>query len=338
MKNFKFFLIATVAFVLLVVLLQPLFIPKYISAIRDGALIAEYYNSTKAHEVIFLGDCEVYENISPVTLFEEYGITSYIRGGPQQLIWQSYYLLEDVFRYESPRVVVFNVLAMKYGEPQSEPYNRLNLDGMSLSWSKLGAVRASMMEGEDLLSYLLPILRYHERWKELTQEDINYYFRQEIVGYNGFLMHTDVKPVTVIPEAPRLTDYTLSERCWEYLDKMRKLCGENNTELVLIKAPTIWPPWYEQWEEQIKAYAFKHGLKYINYLKRIDDLGIDFNADTYDGGLHLNVYGAEKFSRGLGDYLIENFELNDYRNDPQIQAEWSVILARYNSEKEKEND
>lgn len=30
--------------------------------------------------MIFIGDCELYENISPVTLWEEYGINSYIRG------------------------------------------------------------------------------------------------------------------------------------------------------------------------------------------------------------------------------------------------------------------
>ena len=84
------------------------------------------------NDVIFIGDCEVYENISPVTLWQEYGITSYIRGSAQQLIWQSYYLLEETLRYETPKVVVFNVLSMKYNEPQNEAYNRMTVDGMKL--------------------------------------------------------------------------------------------------------------------------------------------------------------------------------------------------------------
>ena len=49
---------------------------------------------------------------------EKYGITSYIRGSAQQLVWQSYYLLEETLKYEKPKVVVFNVLAMKYNEPK----------------------------------------------------------------------------------------------------------------------------------------------------------------------------------------------------------------------------
>lgn len=96
--------------------------PKNNDPVERG-LIGEYYDEADAgneHQVVFVGDCEVYESFVPPMLFEEYGITSYIRGSAQQLIWQSYYLLEEVFEYESPEVVVFNVLSMKYGEPQRE--------------------------------------------------------------------------------------------------------------------------------------------------------------------------------------------------------------------------
>ena len=58
---------------------QALLMPKYMSNVKEGALIAEYYKAPKNNDVIFIGDCEVYENISPVTLWQEYGITSYPR-------------------------------------------------------------------------------------------------------------------------------------------------------------------------------------------------------------------------------------------------------------------
>ncbi len=38
--------------------------PKYASSVYEGALIREYYDEVKDHDVIFIGDCEVYENIS----------------------------------------------------------------------------------------------------------------------------------------------------------------------------------------------------------------------------------------------------------------------------------
>ena len=61
-------------------------------------MTAEYYDETLDHDVLFVGDCELYENISPIKLWQDHGITSYIRGSAQQLVWQSYYLLEDALK------------------------------------------------------------------------------------------------------------------------------------------------------------------------------------------------------------------------------------------------
>ena len=105
--------------VLILGLVQALLMPKYMTESPEGAIIAEYYDYAGNNDVVFIGDCEVYENFSPITLWEENGITSCIRGSAQQLIWQSYYLMEETFRYETPEVMVFNVLSMKYGSPAS---------------------------------------------------------------------------------------------------------------------------------------------------------------------------------------------------------------------------
>ena len=47
---------------------------------REGHLLCGYYDVSDPHDVIFVGDCEIYEGFVPATLFEEYGITSYVRG------------------------------------------------------------------------------------------------------------------------------------------------------------------------------------------------------------------------------------------------------------------
>ena len=47
-------------------LLQALLVPKYMDQSKEGALIAEYYDNVGNNDVIFIGDCEVYENFSPL--------------------------------------------------------------------------------------------------------------------------------------------------------------------------------------------------------------------------------------------------------------------------------
>ena len=310
-------------------LLQRLLMPKYMGDIVEGALISEYYKETTDHDVIFVGDCEVYENFSPITMWEDYGITSYIRGSAQQLIWQSYYLLEETLEYEKPEVVVFNVLSMKYDTPQKEAYNRMTLDGMKWSKSKVDDIRASMMEDEEFADYVFPILRYHSRWQELTSDDFKYLFTRRPVSQSGYYMRIDVKPAQTFPKPKKLANYEFGENSWKYLEKMRKLCEEKGIQLILVKAPSLYPAWYDEWEDQIEEYAKTYELPYYNFLDLTEEVGIDFTKDTYDGGLHLNLSGAEKMGAYFGKILREEFQVPDRRNDEKIASVWAEKCAAY---------
>lgn len=313
-------------------LLQRLLMPKYVTGVVEGALIAEYYPEEKNHDVIFIGDCEVYENFSPQILWEEYGINSFIRGSAQQLIWQSYYLLEDTLRYETPKVVVFNVLSMKYNEPQKEAYNRMTLEGMKWSMSKVNAIKASVTDKEQFLDYVFPILRYHSRWSEIKGDDFKYMFDTKKVSHNGYYMRVDVKPAGTIPDPKPLADYRFGDNAYDYLDRMTALCKEKGIQLVLIKAPSLYPHWYDEWEEQMEEYAEENDLLYINFLDLIDEIGLDFQRDTYDGGLHLNLSGAEKLSRYFGTLLSEQTEVTDRRGEEGLQRIWAEKRKAYDDE------
>ena len=317
-------------------LLQRLLVPKYQTGIVEGSMIEEYYKDKSDHEVVFIGDCEIYENFSPITLWEEYGITSYMRGSAQQLIWNSYYLLEDTLRYETPEVVVFNVLSVKYNEPQSEAYNRMSIDGMKWSMSKVNNILASMTEEESFVEYVFPLLRYHGRWAELTKDDFKHLFSKELVTHNGYYMRVDTKPQGQFPTPTPLADYTLGENAMSYLQKMVDLCKEKGVELVLIKAPTEFPHWYDEWDKQIVTFAEENKVPYINYIPLQEEIGLDMSQDTYDAGLHLNTQGAEKMSKYFGAWLLENYELKDYRTDEKHVAIWKDKIDFYNEMKEQQ--
>ncbi len=312
--------------------LQRLLMPKYMTGILEGGMIEEYYDEDKDHDVIFIGDCEVYENFSPAVLWEEYGINSYIRGSAEQLPWQSYYLMEETLKYEKPDVIVFNVLAMEFNEPQKESYNRMTLDGMKWSKSKIDSINASMTEEENFIEYVFPILRYHSRWNQLSEDDFKYFWKKEDVTFNGYYMRVDVLPAENVPEGRPLADYSFGDNAYHYLDKMTELCEENGVELVLIKAPSLYPYWYDEWDQQMADYAREHNLKYYNFLETAEEIGLDFSQDTYDAGLHLNLSGAEKMSRYFGKILAEDCGLESRRGEEQLEKAWEQKLLDYNAE------
>jgi hypothetical protein len=388
--------------------MQRLVQPKYATDLIEGSYTSEYYKETQEHQVLMVGDCELYENFDPVTLWKNYGITSYIRGNAQQLTWQSYYLLKEALEKETPDVVVFNVLELKYDEPQKEEYNRLTLDNMKWSADKVKAIRASMTEDENFLDYLFPILRYHARITQLTDEDVTYFASAKQHTISGYYMRVDVSPYAIgewgdenyvgtytdqyleaaAAAADEVTDdeddgwsdeaddeddawsdeaddeddswsdeaddeddswsdeaddedadidldpdwtpantnedvEPLGDNAMHYLDLIRELCEEKGITLLLVKAPSVSPAWYDKWDAQITEYADTYRLDYLNYLPLVDEIGIDFATDTYDEGLHMNYSGAVKCADYLGQYLVQNYDLEDQRSDEAVAAVWA---------------
>ena len=394
--------------------LQRLVVPKYVSEFAEGGFTAEYYRETMGHQVLMVGDCELYDNFSPAVLWQKYGITSYIRGNAQQLTWQTYYMLREALERETPDVVVVNMLELIYNEPVREEYNRLALDEMRWSKDKLEAIRASGMSDEHILDYIFPLLRYHSRITQLTKDDFTYFTGTGNVQRTtaGYHMRVDVVPYEEdfteeefyeedieeeeefyeedieeeeefyeedaweeeesyeedIEEEPdeedteeesyiedaeeeeeefceeeeedfdeeadtswddEPEDFTFGSKAMTYMDQITQLCREKGIRLLLVKAPSLMPVWYDEWEEQARAYAEKNGLDYINFLDLADEIGIDYSEDTYDGGFHMNVTGAEKCADYLGKFLSEEYGLKDMRGDADTAAVWEEKINFY---------
>ncbi len=328
--------IIIIFFITLFAFLNRLVVPKYQTDLIEGHMIKEYYNEEKNHEVIFIGDCEVYANFSPIELYKNYGITSYIRGTSQQLIWQSYEILKETLKYEKPKVVIFNVNSMRYDKSVSEAYNRLTIDNMKWSKEKIDIINDSMMEEETFISYVFPIIRYHSRITELTKEDFDYFFKEDNITHNGFLINKNIKPYTNFPTERKLPTYKFSDANFDYLSKMAELCKENNITFILIKAPSIYPYWYDEYNNQIKQFALKNNIDYYNLKENVENIGIDYNTDTYDGGIHLNLTGATKLSKYFGKILSDKYNLTDYRSNKDVNSIYQEKILLYNDSIEKE--
>ncbi len=85
----------------------------------------------------------------------------------------------------------------------------------------------------------------------------------------------------------------------------------------------------------MKSYAEEHGLKYINFLEHTEEIGLDFSTDTYDAGLHLNLYGAVKLTDYFGAWLIEECDLGDRRGEEDLTQIWDDKLQKFYQQKEE---
>ena len=70
-------------------------------------------------------------------------------------------------------------------------------------------------------------------------------------------------------------------------------------------------------------------LEYINFIPLSEEIGIDWSADTYDEGMHLNVYGAEKLTDYFGKLLSEKYGFADRRGEAALASEWQTRVDNY---------
>lgn len=319
--------------VFLVVLLNFVFMPKYINENMDGRVVSEYYREKTDPDVIFLGSSTVYSGVSPVYMYEKYGFTSYVRASSSQPGWLSYCILKESLKYHVPKVVVLDIGFLKEADDYAEEVsNRKAFDYMRLSKTKIDGLNDAMADVEDIWDYIIPIFRYHSRWNDLGADDFKYALYKPDVTYNGFIMNKNVSTDELVHKSPEeIDDYTLGPRNEEYLIKIIELCRSNNINLMFMKVPSFDDKWKEMMENDLKRVADEYGIEYINYDRR--DIGFDWNQDSPDNGRHLNLFGAEKFSDVLGSDLTERFELGKSQNTDFVNNEWNKKAERYENDK-----
>jgi hypothetical protein len=79
---------------------------------------------------------------------------------------------------------------------------------------------------------------------------------------------------------------------------------------------------------QILNLLEAEGFQCLNfYTEKYDGsftLELDPENDFYNLN-HVNYYGAEKYTEVLADYLDENFDLPDRRNDEAVKKDWDGV-------------
>lgn len=345
MKNqIKIIIIKCICFVFIGVILfqvaTSILTPKWVKAAdnRMGKIMKGFYEEPKnSLDVIFMGNSDVYRGVSPITLWEEYGIASYNYVSSGQRMWTAYYMLMESLKYQKPKVIVLNMDSAFNETKSSESNYRKVFDNMKMSVNKIEAITAPVYKNKkkDILSYVFPIIRYHSRWAELEKEDFRYAFKKEAFAYKGMDVTTLVKPYTD-GTAYMNRDNSKDEikgNSLKYLQKIIKVCEENDITLVLLELPSA-DSWSKDRSEKTAEFAKLNNKEFFDMNLKLDEIGFDWTTDTADGGDHLNVYGAEKVSKFLGKVLQEQYNIPSRKEDERY-IEWNEAARIYHEDIKK---
>lgn len=321
----------------LIALFNLIMMPKYITENKDGRIIPEMYREKVSPDVLFIGSSVVYSGVVPAEMYKDYGYTSYVCATSSQTAWNSYWVLEEALNYYSPKLVVFDIGFLTVKEDYAEEVsNRKTYDYMRPTYEKYKGVSDAMAYGETVMSYALPVLRYHTRYTDLSLDDFKYSVYKPSVTYNGYIMNTLAS--TELPELlpmEQAEDVRLNTYNAQYLQNIITTCKENGIDLLLMKTPSYQSKWGPSFEEDIANVASANRLQYINFDAYSDIMGFDWMQDSPDSGRHLNLQGAQKFTYYLGNIIKDYYSVPDRRDDAKYKDIWDKKLDKYTEDMNK---
>lgn len=288
-----------------------------------------YEEPRQSLDVLFLGSSHMLNAVSPMQLWEEYGIPSGNLGVNGQVLPVTYYTLREALRYQKPRVAVVDIYKVVQDSLIDSPGSlHAALDGMPL-WSlpKFQAAFDLLQRGERA-EYLLDIIVYHDRWKLVTKEDFLPADTREKGAQTLFTVEQPYQGWEVLPETETAPPVHVEI---DYLERIIALCQKEDISLLLVAVPYTTPEKDDLNRQAVvngmAEYAAEKGIPYLNLMHETGEMDFDFSADMADM-YHVNWKGMEKVTAFLGEYLVQNYDLTDRREEPAY-ASWNEDLLAY---------
>ncbi len=284
-----------------------------------------YTNEVKdTIQLIALGNSDLYSALIPVKLWSEQGYTSTVISSPRQTVMETYSLLGDALKSQQPDIVLIETDML---------YNGINIDIQNSQEDKKDSRKLPILPyltneqlTEDIQDHF-SVFMLHDSWKQMIAAHNNkkedntlcehgYYFSKKIrKTYKNNYMDATTK----VEEIPSENIY--------YLNKIKERCDNIGAKLLLVELPSI-VSWSYPRHNALVQYADEHGVEFIDFNLLYKDIKLDFKRDFRDNGNHLNYYGARKVTVYLGNFINQNYQLIDNREDESFKY-WDDFVNEF---------
>ncbi len=340
-KNKKFLLqglLFCVLFVLTFFPIQEVFARKSLEKPWDMTnKISGFYNEPEDEfAVMYFGSSHAYASFSPLEIWSETGVKSYVFATQMQPMWASVTYLKEALKTQSPELVILecNMLA-EDTEYMEDSTNSSFMDDIPLSLDKIQLAQVSAAEGERF-PLVLNFVKYHSRWPSLTQEDFTFRRSQAIDPYKGFVLLPPKQggdPIDRFDLSGDIGVQPLTDKNTQYLREFIELCAENDIELWLVKAPCNLEPENQAKMNAVAQIAAEYGLPFDNFNGEDDYTAIGITArENFFDQRHMDIVGSTRFSEYFAQLMVERYP--DLTRDAEDSA-WQDAYTAYLSDVEE---
>ncbi|WP_300367112.1 SGNH/GDSL hydrolase family protein [Brachyspira sp.] len=289
-----------------------------------------YDQETNTIDVLFLGSSHIHYNVNPAILYNEYGIASYNYTSGSQPIWSTYHYLIEALKTQKPKLIALESYIVAASRTNVVDY-QIVAATYALKWSENRINSLKVTAAERFDEFINPMYRYHNRYKDLKEEDFLPYANNynHYRYFKGYSFHQKTFPVKK-PNIKNIKDtLPLLEQQETYYRKILELAKTNNIPIVVIASPFPMTDDEARHFNRVGEIAKEYDIPFMNFNHYYDDYDLDFWTDYNDAG-HLNYKGVQKYTAYLGKYLKDNFEIPDRRIDTNYDTWEKNALYEYN--------
>jgi len=304
----------------------------------SGEMMSERYSAYEEEEsvdVIYLGGSNMYADVAPAVVWHYTGITGFNLAFSDACMFLNYYQLRYALEKHTPSLVVLDITGMAVAKDpagDNEGVFQKVISTMPDPFLKLEltADMCSHYEGVDPGLFLFPLIRYHDRWEELTEKDFD---NSEVSAmYNAFgkgcYIRTDIEEQDASNFIYARWRDSIPEENMEYLEKIYGLCEEKGIDLLLTICPNMRLRKIESRTGGL--FAEEKGINFLGFrtLEKLQRTGVRLEDCFYNEN-HLNILGQREYSKYLAKYIARNYSLKGHKDDKKIRKQWNQAYKDY---------
>lgn len=282
-----------------------------------------FYEQESDFDVLFVGQSHVLNGIFPMELWNDYGIVSYNLAGHGNRPATTYWMMKNALQYTNPKLVVFDC-GMIGEDEKTGPIEQLHISIDSIPYSKIKVDMINdLIENEKQREeFLWNFSTYHNRWNEIEKND----FVPQYSVEKGAESRIDVAvpdELVYFEEDLDLKEETLG---MEYTRHLIEECQEAGIEVLLTYLPFPDNTGWQKEANSVWDIAEEYGVDYLDYYTLLEQ--VNLNTDFYDPNSHMNPSGARKITEYIGKYIMENYPIEDQREN-EVYSSWHEDYEAY---------
>ncbi len=292
----------------------------------------EFYALEKnSLDMAFVGSSHSYCTFDPEIFDSELGTNSWQFGSPAQHPDTTYYVLKEVFNYQSPKIVVMEI----YWDMCDDSFEPKQADSffevLKNQELKEEYIKNVFPLGEKA-KYNIPAIRYQQdyfnmknsQWEKLLEEKYSVskpwkapangveYYQSKGYVYCDIILDEDEYDKTNQFKNFDAKNWDFASEQKKYIEKIIELCNEKDAQLIFVTAPVAnvsmdFIKNYHVINNKVSSFAKENGIAYIDYniVNKEENM---LQNENFRDDAHLNHSGVEIVDKHFLKWLKENIK------------------------------